>query len=86
MVSSFIFFFFLQNALCIVYFINGFMNSVSFSLSLAFHLNAIQEPQDLATANLIINELRSKCRLQAEQILAWKKAYTYEVRIRLMLQ
>lgn len=57
-----------------------------FSLSLAFHLNAIQEPQDLATANLIINELRSKCRLQAEQILAWKKAYTYEVRIRLMLQ
>ncbi|GAB0091945.1 uncharacterized protein DMENIID0001_068660 [Sergentomyia squamirostris] len=39
------------------------------------------EPQDLATANLIINELRSKCRLQAEQILAWKKAYTYEVEV-----
>ncbi|KAG4065593.1 hypothetical protein HA402_012583 [Bradysia odoriphaga] len=35
-----------------------------------------QEPSDLPTAKLIINELRRKYRLQTEQIMTWKKAFT----------
>ncbi|XP_037032730.1 uncharacterized protein LOC119071779 [Bradysia coprophila] len=34
-----------------------------------------QEPSDLPTAKLIINELRRKYRLQTEQIMTWKKAF-----------
>lgn len=32
-----------------------------------------------------INELRAKCRLQAEQLMAWRKAYAFEVSQRLNL-
>lgn len=31
-----------------------------------------------------INELRAKCRLQAEQLMAWRKAYAFEVSQRLI--
>uniref|UniRef100_A0A336LXK1 CSON007222 protein n=1 Tax=Culicoides sonorensis TaxID=179676 RepID=A0A336LXK1_CULSO len=35
-------------------------------------------PKDLVKAQEIIDELRLKCRVQAEQILAWKKAYSIQ--------
>lgn len=38
----------------------------------------IQDPVDLATAKLIIEKYRHKCRMQSEQILAWKKAYNLQ--------
>lgn len=38
-----------------------------------------QDPKDLQTAQLIIDELRGKCRYQAEHIMKWKKAYAIQV-------
>ncbi|XP_063701822.1 uncharacterized protein LOC134831912 [Culicoides brevitarsis] len=35
-------------------------------------------PKDLVKAQEIIDELRLKCRVQTEQILAWKKAYSIQ--------
>ncbi|XP_055544512.1 uncharacterized protein LOC129729740 [Wyeomyia smithii] len=40
--------------------------------------NEEEEPKDMKNAHLIINELRSRCRNQSEQIMAWKKAYALQ--------
>ncbi|XP_058814673.1 uncharacterized protein LOC131678499 [Topomyia yanbarensis] len=40
--------------------------------------NDEEEPKDMKNAHLIINELRSRCRNQSEQIMAWKKAYALQ--------
>lgn len=37
-----------------------------------------KDPVDLATAKLIINKYKQKCRMQSEQILNWKKAYNLQ--------
>lgn len=39
-----------------------------------------QQRQELESR---LNELRAKCRLQAEQLMAWRKAYAIEVRVRI---
>lgn len=38
----------------------------------------MQDPVDLPAAKLIINKYRQKCRMQTEQIMAWKKAYNLQ--------
>lgn len=38
-----------------------------------------QDPKDLEAAQLIIEELRAKCRFQAEHIMKWKKAYAIQI-------
>lgn len=38
-----------------------------------------QIPKDMDTAQVIIDELRSKCRSQAEELMKWKKAYALQV-------
>ncbi|XP_058451790.1 uncharacterized protein LOC131430662 [Malaya genurostris] len=40
--------------------------------------NDEEEPKDMKNAHLIINELRSRCRNQSEQIMAWKKAFALQ--------
>ncbi|XP_053675925.1 uncharacterized protein LOC128726159 [Anopheles nili] len=40
--------------------------------------NEEEEPIDMKNAHLIINELRSRCRNQSEQIMAWKKAFSLQ--------
>ncbi|XP_058120328.1 uncharacterized protein LOC131282865 [Anopheles ziemanni] len=40
--------------------------------------NEEEEPKDMKNAHLIINELRTRCRNQSEQIMAWKKAYSLQ--------
>ncbi|XP_055853300.1 uncharacterized protein LOC129917023 [Episyrphus balteatus] len=38
-----------------------------------------QDPKDLEAAQLIIEELRAKCRFQTEHIMKWKKAYAIQI-------
>lgn len=45
---------------------------------LIFIIIILQDPVDLPAAKLIINKYRQKCRMQTEQILAWKKAYNLQ--------
>lgn len=40
-----------------------------------------QDPKDLHTARLIIEELRVKVRFQTDHIMRWKKAYAIQVGI-----
>lgn len=40
---------------------------------------AVFEEQQRQELEAKINELRAKCRLQAEQLMAWRKAYAIEV-------
>lgn len=40
-----------------------------------------QNPKDLHTARLMIEELRTKVRYQAEHIMKWRKAYALQVRL-----
>ncbi|XP_055596142.1 uncharacterized protein LOC129746497 [Uranotaenia lowii] len=40
--------------------------------------NEEEDPKDMKNAHLIINELRTRCRNQSEQIMSWKKAYALQ--------
>lgn len=40
--------------------------------------NEEEEPKDMKNAHLLINELRTRCRNQSEQIMSWKKAYALQ--------
>lgn len=40
--------------------------------------NEEEEPKDMKNAHLIINDLRTRCRNQSEQIMSWKKAYALQ--------
>ncbi|XP_052867258.1 uncharacterized protein LOC128273356 [Anopheles cruzii] len=40
--------------------------------------NEEEEPKDMKNAHLIIGQLRTRCRNQSEQIMAWKKAYSLQ--------
>lgn len=48
----------------------------------AVHCSFQEEPKDMKNAHLIIGELRNRCRNQSEQIMAWKKAYSLQVRLK----
>lgn len=44
-----------------------------------FFFILFKDPCNLESAQLIIGELKTKSRKQAEQIMAWKKAYAVQV-------
>lgn len=57
--------------------------SLKFSRFMFFFI-LLKDPCNLESAQLIIGELKTKSRKQAEQIMAWKKAYAVQVIIKFL--